>query len=262
MRKSTLILLLIAAGSFAQNWPPLVNFTWFWNPQAGDTVTFAKWDANNDSVRNAVGRTMAEINTNCVHFNQGAANHDSTVKYVLIDTATIDSAYIASLKVGTMSGVETIDTVTISSATIDSATIRVLNVDSIGTFEKDTIVCSIFIDGVYINKTNVLIRKTDAIKTAFLFVSNLDVGTNTASDSTRIHFGNSFPEIDSCYGSGSFSGGYPYIHIAMQGSGGTTNGFMRRTSNYRIWKLYKLDRTNLTGLGVGTTASLVSFPYK
>ncbi len=70
----------------AQAWPPVTNFTYYWNPQAGDTVTFTKWSANNDSVRAGTGRIITEVNQNCVHFNQGTQNHDSTVNYVQIDT--------------------------------------------------------------------------------------------------------------------------------------------------------------------------------
>lgn len=86
MRNTFLFVFLLVHFSFSQAWPPVTNFTYYWNPLAGDTVTFAKWDANNDSVRAATGRIITEMNSNVVHFNQGTANHDSVIHYVRIDT--------------------------------------------------------------------------------------------------------------------------------------------------------------------------------
>lgn len=65
---------------------PVTPFTYYWTPAAGDTVTFQKWKANNDSVLSGVTRTITELNTNVVHFNNNVMNHDSTVKYMKVDT--------------------------------------------------------------------------------------------------------------------------------------------------------------------------------
>lgn len=82
--KKIFLVLFFAGISVAQS--PITPFTYYWTPAAGDTVTFQKWKANNDSVLSGVTRTITELNTNVVHFNNNTMNHDSTVKYVKVDT--------------------------------------------------------------------------------------------------------------------------------------------------------------------------------
>jgi len=166
--------------TFAQTWPPVTNFTYYWNPQAGDTVTFQKWSANNDSVRNGTGRIITELNQNCVHFNQGTQNHDSTVKYVQIDTIrgnpdidsikgnpNIDSSVIGVLDVGTLSsdslnigtaGWVKCDTGSFACTTVVNGGAGSASGDSVGTgrYFKIGNFVSVYLDGIDVTYSGVI----------------------------------------------------------------------------------------------------------
>lgn len=132
---------------------PVTPFTYYWTPAAGDTVTFQKWKANNDSVLSGVTRTITELNTNVVHFNNNVMNHDSTVKYMKadtietriiisdssrcaqsrVDTLTSDSIYTRALTVtGDINEVDSITTdnlVVLGRAKLNLAEIDIINSD-------------------------------------------------------------------------------------------------------------------------------------
>lgn len=132
---------------------PVTPFTYYWTPAAGDTVTFQKWKANNDSVLSGVTRTITELNTNVVHFNNNVMNHDSTVKYMKadtietriiisdssrcaqsrVDTLTSDSIYTRALTVtGDINEVDSITTdnlVVLGGAKLNLAEIDIINSD-------------------------------------------------------------------------------------------------------------------------------------
>jgi len=149
--KKLFCVLLFAGISVAQY--PVTPFTYYWTPAAGDTVTFQKWKANNDSVLSGVTRTITELNTNVVHFNNNVMNHDSTVKYMKadtietriiisdssrcaqsrVDTLTSDSIYTRALTVtGDINEVDSITTdnlVVLGRAKLNLAEIDIINSD-------------------------------------------------------------------------------------------------------------------------------------
>jgi len=131
--KKLLAILIFSSSLFAQSWPPLTNFTYYWNPAAGDTVTFTKWSRNNDSVRAGTARIINEVNRNIVHFNQGTANHDSVIHYVMIDTIR-SNPDIDSIHGGVVFDTIFPDYINATSQMVDTLTVvDVLNADSIVT---------------------------------------------------------------------------------------------------------------------------------
>jgi len=148
--KKLFCVLLFAGISVAQY--PVTPFTYYWTPAAGDTATFQKWKANNDSVLSGVTRTITELNTNVVHFNNNVMNHDSTVKYMKadtietriiisdssrcaqsrVDTLTSDSIYTRALTTGDINEVDSITTdnlVVLGRAKLNLAEIDIINSD-------------------------------------------------------------------------------------------------------------------------------------
>ena len=186
----TIAIMLFVQLLYAQTWPPVTNFTYYWNPQAGDTVTFQKWDANNDSVRAGTGRIITELNANCVHFNQGTVNHDSVVHYVRIDTIrsnpdidsihgnpvidTVTTALVSTDSVsstsGTFSGTVTADSLSASNANLSGT----LTADSLSVASAMT----------FTNLNTDSINSTGGIVATNIDLSgNIDITGNASADS-------------------------------------------------------------------------------
>jgi hypothetical protein len=123
------VLSILSCFFIVNAWPPVTNFTYYWNPSAGDTVTFTRLRANNDSVKAGTARIIAELNNNVVHFNQGTSNHDSVVHYVKIDTIggnpLIDSLH-GNIRIDSIKGNVRIDTIN-----VDYINVTTINNDTI-----------------------------------------------------------------------------------------------------------------------------------
>jgi hypothetical protein len=74
-------ILILSVSCFALN-----NFTYYHTWHQGDSVTYLKLQANNDSIKNKMGQVIDTQNRAVVHFNPNNVSHDSVVKYIRIDT--------------------------------------------------------------------------------------------------------------------------------------------------------------------------------
>jgi hypothetical protein len=155
MRKIFLAVLLAASSCFAVN-----GFTYKWTIADGDTVTKTKWKANNDSVLNWATRLADTLNTKYVRFTPSTKTHDSTLKYINIDTVRSgpDIDTIKNLK--RVTGKTTMDTVVLDSVNTraikstqstvtGTITVDSVNVRAIGSFATRTIRAIDSIIGLY-----------------------------------------------------------------------------------------------------------------
>ena len=94
---------------FAVNGYAVTGFTWFWNVKlAGDTATVLRLKSNYDSTLNWSNRISDTLNRKVVHFGSGSLTHDSTLRYLRVDTLrsnpNVDSITIRHAFIDTLHG--------------------------------------------------------------------------------------------------------------------------------------------------------------
>lgn len=82
IRRMLFSILFCAVGNtFAIN-----SFTYYWNLQNGDSVTFTRWKANNDSVKAFCDRAAVHMNTMSPLWTSTSLTRDSVMKFLRLDT--------------------------------------------------------------------------------------------------------------------------------------------------------------------------------
>ena len=99
MKTVLLFVAIIVSSTFGLN-----SFTYPWIIHTGDTVTTDKWKSNNDTVKAYADRATDTVNRAVVHFHQSVMNHDSTVRFLKVDTLK------GKMRIDTIKGMTRIDT--------------------------------------------------------------------------------------------------------------------------------------------------------